>query len=62
MSHYNKADPRKGHYGDLGEWLSKPRNREKMYRSDREDAKELSKMGEVEGGVSTHSQPSKVNS
>lgn len=39
---------RKARGGGLGEWLADPKNREKMYASDREDAKELLKWREEE--------------
>ena len=37
-------DPRQGKAGRLGEWLANPKNREKMYRSDKEDAAELAQI------------------
>lgn len=41
MGRASRIDPRQGNAGDLGVWLSKPKNREKMYRHDREVAAEL---------------------
>lgn len=37
----SRKDPRQGNAGNLGDWLKNPRNREKMYRHDREAAVEL---------------------
>lgn len=49
MSRSTKTDPRQGNAGDLGKWLSKPKNREKIYQHDREAAAELAAMREAEG-------------
>lgn len=48
MSGKVRKDPRQGNAGDLGKWLSKPKNRAKMYRHDREAAAELAAMREAE--------------
>lgn len=48
MSGKVRKDPRQGNAGDLGEWLSKPKNRAKMYRHDKEAAAELAAMREAE--------------
>ncbi len=48
MSRTTRKDPRQGNAGDLGEWLSKPKNRAKMYRHDKEAAAELAAMREAE--------------
>lgn len=48
MSRKPTTDPRQGNAGNLGEWLSKPKNRAKMYRADREAAAELAAMREAE--------------
>lgn len=48
MSRKVTTDPRQGNAGDLGEWLSKPKNRAKMYRHDKEAAAELAAMREAE--------------
>lgn len=48
MSRTTRKDPRQGNAGDLGEWLSKPKNRANMYRHDKEAAAELAAMRETE--------------
>lgn len=48
MSRRQTTDPRQGNAGDLGEWLSKPKNRAKVYAHDRAAAAELAAMREQE--------------
>lgn len=48
MSRTARKDPRQGNAEDLGEWLSKPKNRAKMYRHDKEAAAELAAMRDAE--------------
>lgn len=46
MSRLQK-DPRQGNATDLGKWLADTKNREKMYRHDREAAEYFAKMKEA---------------
>lgn len=48
MSRTRATDERQGNAGSLGKWLLNPRNREKMYKHDREAAADLARMREEE--------------
>lgn len=48
MSGKVRIDPRQGNAGSLGDWLANPKNRAKMYRSDKADAADLARMAEEE--------------
>lgn len=65
MSTAAHKDPRQGNAGGLGEWLSKPKNRAKMYRHDREAAAQLAAMREAEEAreraTADHTQTPKAN-